>query len=126
MDPKLNSLFRMEAADHLQKMDEALLALERGEPAAPLLNTLFRSSHFLKGSAPVFGLAKVAEVAHRLEDLLDLLRGRAEQAIAPNLIDTLFQGRDLFGQLMGGDDQTPPEYPRFLSQIEARLHELAP
>ncbi|HEY8120286.1 MAG TPA: chemotaxis protein CheA [Myxococcota bacterium] len=80
--------FLSEAEEILERMRDDLGAcLERasaGEELAPdTLNRLFRSAHSLKGLSGMFELEALADLAHRIEDLLDAWRlGRAQPTAA--------------------------------------------
>ena len=65
--------FVPEAEEHLQISTQCLLALET-HPTSDEINRLFRSVHTIKGSAAQVGLRRLAAVAHRLEDLIGLVR----------------------------------------------------
>jgi two-component system chemotaxis sensor kinase CheA len=75
-------------------------------PAA--LNEIFRSVHTIKGSSEYLGMERIAELSHRLESLLDLLR-RGERAVDGAVIDLLISGNDRIGQLVGELDQHQAE-----------------
>src|SRR5262249_32410602 len=70
---QLLDAFRAEAAEHIDAMTAALLALER-DPRSGQMDALLRQAHTLKGSAATVGMAAVAEAAHALEDALIALR----------------------------------------------------
>ncbi len=65
--------FVPEAEEHLQIVQECLLALE-ANPNAEDINRLFRAMHTVKGSAAQVGLQRISRVAHRAEDLIGRLR----------------------------------------------------
>jgi two-component system chemotaxis sensor kinase CheA len=58
-------------AVHLRGLEQALA---EGTPAAPLVNTIFREVHSLKGLAAMQGLGEITDLAHALEDHLERLR----------------------------------------------------
>jgi chemosensory pili system protein ChpA (sensor histidine kinase/response regulator) len=68
--------FIPEAEEHLQIATQCLLGLE-SNPAPEEIHRLFRSVHTIKGSAAQVGLRRLGAVAHRLEDLIGLLRDGA-------------------------------------------------
>jgi two-component system chemotaxis sensor kinase CheA len=85
--------FSAEAQEHLQKLNEGVLRLERGEADADLMADILRAAHTLKGSARMMGFKEINQVAHKLEDLLlELKEGRLE-ASHP-LCDLIFQALD--------------------------------
>jgi len=67
-------LFLAEALDHLGTIEAALLALDERPGDTTLLNDIFRPFHTIKGNAGALGVTSVQEVAHRVENLLDLAR----------------------------------------------------
>ena len=62
--------FSAEAEEHLQKLNEGILSLERGESDPELMADILRAAHTLKGSARMMGFKDINAVAHKLEDLL--------------------------------------------------------
>src|SRR5712691_725807 len=75
--------FFLEAEEIFEALTESLRALEEacreGRPRPALINTIFREVHSLKGLAGLQGLQEIVDLAHGLEDLLELLRlGRGE------------------------------------------------
>ena len=68
--------FIPEAEEHLQIATQCLLGME-SNPASEEIHRLFRSVHTIKGSAAQVGLRRLGAVAHRLEDLIGLLRDGA-------------------------------------------------
>jgi two-component system chemotaxis sensor kinase CheA len=80
--------FLSEAEEIVERMRDDLGAClecaSAGNELAPdTLNRLFRSAHSLKGLSGMFGLDALAELAHRIEDLLDAWRlGRAQPTAA--------------------------------------------
>jgi two-component system chemotaxis sensor kinase CheA/two-component system sensor histidine kinase and response regulator WspE len=70
---KLLPRFRETTLDRVEKVSEALLALERGERGAELLEELARELHTLKGEARMMGFVGLSSVVHAAEDLLKVL-----------------------------------------------------
>ncbi len=74
---KYAALFLAESREHLSACNRLLLAWERAPTATEQVGGLFRAIHTIKGMAATMGHAGLAELAHRLENLLDVLRRRA-------------------------------------------------
>jgi two-component system, chemotaxis family, sensor kinase CheA len=86
-------LFLAESREHLSACNQLLLEWERA-PANPApVGGLFRAVHTVKGMAATMGYARVTDLAHRAENLLDLLR-RGEQPATDELLQLLFRARD--------------------------------
>ena len=73
---KYAALFLAESREHLSACNELLLEWERDPGATEPVGGLFRAVHTIKGMGATMGYAGVAELAHRLENLLDALRQR--------------------------------------------------
>src|SRR5258706_3617022 len=84
--------FVPEAEEHLQIVQECLLALE-ANPNSEDINRLFRAIHTVKGSAAQVGLQRIARVAHRAEDLIGRLRDGALRPSA-EIIDICLESVD--------------------------------
>jgi chemotaxis protein histidine kinase CheA len=85
--------FSAEAEEHLQKLNDGVLQLERGETDADLIAEILRAAHTLKGSARMMGFKDINQVAHKLEDLfLEIKEERLEATGA--MCDLIFQALD--------------------------------
>ena len=94
-DAALFEEFRIEAQEHLTRVADGLVRLERCEGAVLIeeVNGLFRALHSIKGSAGFLGLRNVELVAHAAETLLDRVR-KGQQQVSTSLIDLLLQVND--------------------------------
>lgn len=98
MDPaKYAELFLAESREHLATLNQQLLAWEKDPSATEPIGTLFRAVHTIKGMAATMGYTVVANVAHRVENLLDLLRD-SRQAVSADTLDLLFRAADALEQ----------------------------
>ncbi len=73
---EIYALFRAEGREHVERITELLLALERDDIDAGGLEELFRAAHSLKGSASTLGVDGVAEIAHAMEDVFGAVKRR--------------------------------------------------
>lgn len=69
-----------EARERLDTIERALLDIEAGEEALPLLDILQREVHTLKGNAGLFDFGALVALAHAYEDGLEAVRSRAHDA----------------------------------------------
>lgn len=83
---RLLPVFLSEADEHLQALEEGVLALERRGADPELVSALFRSAHTLKGSAGALGFARICELTHAMEEVLEALRAGHELDGLPNLL----------------------------------------
>ncbi len=86
-------IFIEESKEHLQRMNECLLQLEKETNDIGTINELFRVAHTLKGMSGTMGYSKMATLTHDLEDVLDGFRS-AKLFITPETLDLLFKCLD--------------------------------
>ena len=89
--------FATEAAEHLEKMNAAMLALEKNAADQEMMNLVFRSAHTIKGSSRMLGLAPIGELAHKLEDALEALKNGAAGA---GFFDVVFRALDMIAAMV--------------------------
>ncbi|GAK55059.1 chemotaxis protein CheA [Candidatus Vecturithrix granuli] len=89
--------FVVEASEHLQSINDDLLALEQQQDDVDLVDRLFRSVHGIKGSAGMLGLSVLSQFAHKIENLLGDIRDH-KLTISSASIDFLFQVVDILSQ----------------------------
>ncbi len=120
------SYFRDEAEELLQQIDADLLKLEEfatsKESDPEIINSLFRALHTIKGSGGMLGFTDVQGLAHKLENLCDLLR-KDQMPLSESCVDILFSGRDfltdLVGIAVGGEDAAAPgELPDYMNRLD--------
>lgn len=90
---KFLARFVEEAREHIQTINQGLLNQEKNPDDLETLNAIFRSAHTIKGSSRMMKLTPITEVAHKLEDVLDALRGK-RIPLSKALSDLLFGGID--------------------------------
>jgi two-component system chemotaxis sensor kinase CheA len=107
---RFRETFFEEAAEHLQNMEAAILAMEDSPGDRDLLNTIFRGAHSIKGASGTFGLQEVAGFTHFLENLLDKMRAGTID-VTPERLDLLLRSLDvlrgLLASAMGKPGPTP-------------------
>ena len=94
MDASMLPDYLAEAAEHLEEMETLLLKLADEPENVEVLNEIFRPIHSIKGAAQFIGLNRSSRLAHRLEDLLDLLR-KGERPSNPAIVELLIEASDL-------------------------------
>lgn len=100
-DPEVLAAFAEESAARINALERGLLALENDPRTADteLLNAVFRDAHSVKAGANLLGLRNVETAAHRLENVLDLLRS-GRLAAAPDVCQALLDGVDLLREIL--------------------------
>ena len=82
-----------------QRINSALLALEKDHSQTEQLDEIFRAIHTLKSSSMMLEFSNIAELAHTGEDLLDRLR-KHEVAVTKETIDALFEITDTLEKMV--------------------------
>jgi len=117
--------FRDETEELLQSIDADLLRLEgyvdAKNPDPEIVNSLFRALHTIKGSAGMLDFAAVQQIAHKLENVFDLLR-KDRMPLTEGGINLLFEGRDVLTALVraaidGGE--APDDAEDFVERLDA-------
>ncbi|HET7468562.1 MAG TPA: chemotaxis protein CheA, partial [Gemmatimonadales bacterium] len=93
---KYAALFLAESREHLSSCNQLLLKWEREPAVTEPVSGLFRSIHTIKGMGATMGFTGVAELAHRLESLLDALR-HGQVAPEAGTFELLFRAVDALG-----------------------------
>jgi two-component system chemotaxis sensor kinase CheA len=99
MDPELAGMFIAEAVEHLATIEASVLALEAAPGDNKLLNDIFRPFHTVKGNSGALGVRTVQELAHRVENLLDLGRS-GKHRIGEREIEVVLKSVDLLNAMM--------------------------
>ncbi len=100
LDIELAELFISEALDHLGTIESALLALDQRPDDTALLDDIFRPFHTIKGNAAALGVTSVQEFAHRVENLLDLVRS-GQHKVGPAEVDVILRAVDVAKMMIG-------------------------
>jgi two-component system chemotaxis sensor kinase CheA len=119
--------FRDETEELLQAIDADLLRLEEyadtGTINGELVNSLFRALHTIKGSAGMLEFGAVQQVAHKLENVYDLLR-KDRMPLTEGGVNLLFEGRDVLTALVRAA-VSEGEQPEGVEEYVARLDAFA-
>jgi two-component system chemotaxis sensor kinase CheA len=93
--------FVSEAQETIDALGRDLMRLEGGgdDPAPHLVNAVFRAAHSLKGLSSMFGVERMARLAHALEDLLDDVR-MGRRALDRRATDLLLEAPEVFSRII--------------------------
>jgi two-component system, chemotaxis family, sensor kinase CheA len=124
--------FVSEAQENIDALGRDLLRLDRGgeEPDPDLLNAVFRASHTLKGLSSMFGVERMARLAHALEDLLDDVR-MGRRPLDRSAMDLLLEAPEIFSRIIaeeseGRAPQTAEAATRLAERLRSRASAAAP
>ena len=98
---ELQAAFQVEADEHLQVLSAGLLDLEKTPDAEqqPLLESVYREAHSLKGAARAVNRVDVEAVCQEMETVLASWK-RQELTATPALFDTLHRALDVVTALL--------------------------
>ena len=124
MDNQYMDMFLDESHEHLQSLNEGLLRLEENMEEISVVNDIFRNAHTLKGMSATMGFAKIAELTHEMEDVLDLVR-KEELKLNEDIIDTLFKCLDSLEQMVDSVGNGEAEDVVDVSDLVAKLSSIS-
>lgn len=113
-------IFIDESKEHLQMMNEILLVLENDSNNMAHLNEIFRVAHTIKGMSGTMGFNKVADLTHKMENLLDLIRNGSIK-VTPPIIDVLFECFDSLEEYINNLEETGQEGDLDSSELISKL-----
>jgi two-component system chemotaxis sensor kinase CheA len=102
-----SEIFRQEAGELLEQLEQALLDLGHSPSDQNLINTAFRALHTIKGSGAMFGFEQVASFTHEFESAFDRVR-KGEAAPDPELIAIALNAKDFIRQLIETPEDASP------------------
>ncbi|HHY74645.1 MAG TPA: chemotaxis protein CheA [Bacillus bacterium] len=86
-------MFIDESKEHLQAINENLLALENDPGDINIVNEIFRSAHTLKGMSATMGYEDLANLTHKMENVLDAIRNN-KVTVNSDILDVVFASVD--------------------------------
>lgn len=98
-DKELRDLFKTEAGEHVQRLSDGLLRLEKEPKDSATLEEVFREAHSLKGAARMVGVVDVEEMAHKLEDMFGAVK-KGAVTLTSEIIDSMFKTLDTIRKLV--------------------------
>jgi two-component system, chemotaxis family, sensor kinase CheA len=118
---ELRELFFESAAEILQNMNEAGLALEDHPTDKENLRSVRRAVHTLKGDSAACGFRELSELAHELEDVLTPELAKENAALIPEVVLT---AADTFHEMLAAyrDHLQPPDGGALRDHINRLLH----
>ena len=124
MDNQYMDMFLDESHEHLQSLNEGLLRLEETMEEISAVNDIFRNAHTLKGMSATMGFAKIAELTHEMEDVLDLVR-KEQLKLNEDIMDTLFKCLDSLEQMVDSVGNGEAEDVVDVSDLVAKLSSIS-
>jgi two-component system chemotaxis sensor kinase CheA len=119
--------FVAEAQEIIDGLGRDLMALESSrhgdEPDPQTLNAVFRAAHSLKGLSSMFGVERMTQLAHALEDQLDAIR-MGRRALDGPTLDALLEAPEVFSLMIAEESAGGPANSAGTAQeLVARLRQ---
>jgi len=116
--------FLSEAQESIDLLGRELMQLDGAgadEPAPDVLNAVFRAAHSLKGLSSMFGVERMARLAHALEDLLDNVR-MGRRGLDRGVTDLLLETPEVFSRIIAEEASgEPPRTADAVTRLADRL-----
>lgn len=115
--------FLVESFENLNKVNQELSQLEKDPHNSDIINSIYRTVHTLKGSAGFLGFNQLQQLAHSIENVLDLIRNKT-LPFHSSLMDTLLESFDLCGQFLKNIEKNQTEGDLFILEIIHQLQQV--
>lgn len=112
------TMFIEESMDNLQTLNESLLDLEQDPSDVDKLNEIFRVAHTMKGMAATMGFSDIAELTHKMEDVLSEFRD-GELSVTQEVVTVLFDCLDTLEKMITNVEEGVEEQVDINSIMEA-------
>jgi two-component system chemotaxis sensor kinase CheA len=113
-------VFRVEAQELLERLEQGLLDLERTPDDGELVASVFRALHTLKGSGAMFGFDALASFTHHCESAFDRVRKGLAKA-TPALISAVLSALDHMRALAEGKETSKETGDKLLAAVRAAI-----
>lgn len=97
-------MFLEESMENLQTLNEALLNLEQSPNDIDMVNQIFRVAHTIKGMAATMGFNSIAELTHKMEDVLSNFR-EGKLKVTENVVTVLFNCLDTLERMVSNIEE---------------------
>ena len=113
-------VFRQEAQDLLEQIEQGLLDLASRPGDRSLIDAVFRGLHTLKGSGAMFGFDDLAAFTHHCEGAFDRVR-KGEVPATPELVSAVLAAQDHMRALAEGRPVQAHEGASLLADLQQAL-----
>ena len=86
-------IFIDETSEHLQKLSDCIMELEKDPENMDTINEIFRAAHSLKGMAGTMGFKRMQRLTHDMENVFQEVRSEKVK-VTSSMIDLLFKCLD--------------------------------
>ncbi|MCS7206202.1 MAG: chemotaxis protein CheW, partial [Leptospiraceae bacterium] len=122
MEEKYLDLFFDEVQEHIDDLNRSLLELEQDYTNPEIINEIFRIAHTLKSSAGFVGLEYLSRLAHKMEDLFQLIKDK-KILVKTELMNLLFSCLDAIKNSVASFQANREEEKEVLNELAKKLEE---
>src|SRR5262249_3586287 len=121
---KYLGIYVTEASEHLEALGRELVELEKNADDS-LVDSMFRHAHSVKGMAAAMGYEASAILAHRLEDIVQLVRSDRSK-LSGDLVDLLLAATDALMEQVraAGENREAPQTNEILGRVTGTVSAL--
>ena len=134
LDETLAELFEQykdEVRETIGTLDSELVAVEQSPANSEIIFSIFRHLHSLKGSSKMFNVDNIGHIAHKLEDVMQIIdKDNSILGRHSDIINMLFQGNDYFREIISRLESDisyvnlTPDHARFIESINHKLEQI--
>ncbi|MCK5323157.1 MAG: Hpt domain-containing protein, partial [Desulfobulbaceae bacterium] len=101
IDDETLQMYIEESKEHLETIESDLLIIEQQgkEIDEDLVNKVFRAAHSIKGGGGFLGLDNIKELAHKIENILDMVRNY-QVVPSPDVVSVVLEAFNYLGELL--------------------------
>jgi two-component system, chemotaxis family, sensor kinase CheA len=115
--------FLVESYENLDELDRALVALEQDPGSRPLIASIFRTIHTIKGTSGFLAFTRLESVTHVGENVLSKLRD-GHLTLTPEITTTLLRLVDTVRELLGTIEASGREGEVDIDPVVALLNDV--
>ena len=115
--------FLVESYDNLEQVERDLLTLEREPSSEPVLNSVFRNMHTIKGSAGFLAYGTLERVAHVTENVLGSVRS-GNIALDAEVSECMFKSVDAIRKILKSIESTRTDGEDTMTDLIASIESL--
>ncbi len=99
--------FQLEASEHIESCDRALVDLDRQHQDREAIGVLLRGVHSIKGTSSYLGLTTISRLSHAFESLLETVRDDERKQVSDQQLDLFSSVLDTLKALVADPAQKP-------------------
>ena len=120
--------YKDEVKETIETLDTELVTVEQDPTSSEVIFAIFRNLHSLKGSSKMFNVDNIGHIAHKLEDLMQLIdQDNTILGQHPKIVELLFKGNDIFRDIISRLEtdisylNLTPGHAKFIEEINRQL-----